>query len=463
MSLLPFPEPAPRTAPPQDVPEVHAVVSEGVLRAARVQRDATGSGTTLPRAPQTPDETGLGLSFLVELTAKVMYELGLSRLTELSQHLCLSGAVVEAVCQFMRREGFVEVSRRGTTEADVQYDLTGQGRARAAEWLQRSRYVGAAPVTLEAYTERVAQQSVQRRRLDAWQVAEAFADLVVTASLRDRLGVAVNSGRPILLHGLPGSGKTYLARHLSRIVPGTVAIPHAVMVHGAVIRVFDALHHQPVAASGVASVLDNRGRADPRWVVCERPVVACGGELTLDMLDLRYDERAGTYEAPPQFKANNGVFIVDDLGRQLVSPRELLNRWIVPMERRHDHLVLRTGGTFTIPFDPVLVFSTNLAPADLDDAAFLRRLGHKIHIEPLPGEDYRRVVEAACAAAGVAFDEAGCARLIGLHAAQRQPMLACIPGDLVHLAASRAAYRGEPARFNTAALDWAWAAYFGRD
>ena len=188
-------------------------------------------------------------------------------------------------------------------------------------------------------------------------------------------GPAVNSARPMLLHGPSGSGKTFLAQHLQRIVTGPIAIPHAIAVHGEVIRVFDPQCHRllPVDAAPRAA-LDNRARPDARWLWCERPCVVSGGELTLEMLDLSFDSRAGYYEAPPHFKANNGLFIVDDLGRQVITPRQLMNRWVVPMERRHDHLMLRNGGKFTIPFDMVLVFSSNLRPDQLEDAAFLRRL-----------------------------------------------------------------------------------------
>jgi hypothetical protein len=417
----------------------------------------------LPRAPQTPDETGLPLTFLVELTAKAMFQLGLTRLTELSAHLCLGGNVVEAVCHFMRRENLIEIVRRGQHEADVQYDLTQAGRARAAEWMTRSSYVGAAPVPLDVYTERVQAQSAAQDAITATQVQQAFADLVIPEQLADTLGTAVNSGRPMLLYGPAGAGKTYMAGHLQRLLPGHVAIPHAICVHGEVIRVFDALCHKPVAASARRKEqLDNRTRADARWVLCERPVVVAGGELTLEMLDLSFDARAGYYEAPPHFKANNGLFIVDDLGRQVVTPRQLMNRWIVPMERRHDHLMLRNGGKFTIPFDLVLVFSSNLTPADLEDAAFLRRLGHKIEVSAVSQDEYRQIFKRACAAEGIAFDAHALDQLIEhYHKRLGQPLLACYPRDLMHLVSSRSRYLGVDAHLSPQLLDWAWHAYFG--
>lgn len=434
-----------------------------LIRFPSAHAAAHEAGASVPRAPQTIEETGLGSTFLVELVAKTIYRLGVARLTELSAQLCLAAGVVESVCQFMRREGLVEVGRRGSNDADVRFDLTEAGRARANDWLSRSSYVGAAPVPLADYARQVDAQSVRHLAVTEAGVRDAFADLVVPPRLLDLLGTAVNSGRPMLLYGDSGSGKTYLAQSLSRLVQGVAAIPHAIMVHGEVIRVFDAQCHRPVPDRGAPrTALDNRDRHDARWVVCERPCVVSGGELTLEMLDLSFDSRAGYYEAPPHFKANNGLFIVDDLGRQVITPRQLMNRWVVPMERRHDHLMLRNGAKFTIPFDMVLVFSSNLRPAELEDAAFLRRLGHKIAVEPLEAAEYAQVFERACAAEGVAGDARALQRLLHhYHRREARPLLACLPRDLVQLVASRARYLGRPAELSDEMLDWAWRAYFG--
>ena len=434
-------------------------------RSLAVADPAPASRTTLPRAPQTPEETGLSGTFLVELVAKTMFQLGLTRLTELSSHLCLAGTVVEAVCQFMRRETLLEVTRRGQHEADVQFDLTQSGRARAADWLARNSYVGPAPVPLDVYTERVRAQSVTRQAITVDQVRAAFADLVVPESLIDLLGTAVNSARPMLLYGPAGSGKTYLAEQLRRLLVGPVAVPHAITVHGEVIRVFDMQCHRPLADDGLPrAALDNRARPDTRLLMCERPCVVSGGELTLEMLDLSFDARAGYYEAPPHFKANNGIFIVDDLGRQVITPRQLMNRWVVPMERRHDHLMLRNGGKFTIPFDMVLVFSSNLRPDQLEDAAFLRRLGHKIAVGAVSLGDYASIFERACAEQGIAPDPEAFTLLVeGHHKPQGRPLLACYPRDLLHLVASRARYLGVRACLSPELIDWAWQAYFANE
>jgi len=393
-----------------------------------------------------------------------MFQLGLTRLTELSQQMCLSAAVVESLCQFMRRETLVEVVRRGQHEADVQYELTQGGRQRAAEWSARNQYVGPAPVPLGTYTEQVRSQSITLQHFHVDDVHAALEDLNLPLSLVDQLGTAMNSARPILLHGPAGSGKTYLAASLQRLLRGNVAVPHAILVHGEVIRVFDPHWHRshPAPTGFTSSALDSRARPDARWVACQRPVVISGGELTLEMLDLSFDRRAGYYEAPPHFKANNGLFIVDDLGRQRVQPQELMNRWIVPMEHRHDYLMLRNGGKFQIPFDLVLVFATNLKPAELSDGAFLRRLGHKIKVGQLPEPCYRHIFEAACERQRLPFDAAAYQRLLDLgHASNHRPLLACHPRDLLHLAACRASYLGQTPAMTPELLDWAWATYFG--
>ena len=432
-----------------------------------LERSASVAATaSLPRAPQSVDDTGLGMGFLVELVAKVMYQHGVTRLTDLATRLCLPAVVVDAVCHFMRREALLEVLRRGQHEADVNFELTDAGRTRAAAWLARNRYAGPAPVSLADYVERVHAQSITHQRLSVNEVRAAFADLVIPSELQDQLGVAINSAKPMLLYGPSGSGKTYIAERLSRLLGGPVAIPHAICVHGEVSRIHDgechrAVNSEPLADAGERT-LDGRSRTDARWVLCERPVVLSGGELTLEMLDLHFDPRAGYYEAPPQFKANNGLFIVDDLGRQAVSPRDLMNRWIVPMERRHDFLTLHSGAKFTIPFDLALVFSTNLLPSQLDDAAFLRRLGHKIHIASVTPAQYRLILQRACVDEGVApgADDSAWRLLLERHHTQGQPLLACYPSGLLHLIASRAAYLGMPAELSTESIGWAWNTYF---
>ncbi len=426
---------------------------------------AATAATALPASPLTVEDTGLSVPFLADLVAKTLLQGPSGRLVDLGARLCLGGAIVDALCQAMRRDGLVEVARRGQNESDVEFELTLAGRARALDAFSRSAYIGPAPVPAERYAERVRAQAADLHPVTLRGAREAFAGIVLEDALVDRLGTAMNAARPMLLHGPAGSGKTYIARSLARLLPGPVAIPHAICVQDEVIRVFDPLCHHPLEPAPAPAVprgqLDSRHRADARWVLCERPVVACGGELTLEMLDLGFDPRAGYYEAPPHLKANNGLFIVDDLGRQRVTPRELMNRWIVPMERRHDHLTLRQGARFTVPFEMMLVFSSNLSPRDLDEA-FLRRIGHKIEIGPVRAEAYARIFERACAEEGVPFDAEGLTHLLDrLHATHGRALLACHPRDLLRLVTSRARYLETAPVLDAGLLDWAWCTHFG--
>jgi len=414
-----------------------------------------------PRAPRTLEETGLPLLFLVELAAKLLFVRGQLRLTELSQQLRLPATVLESLLAFMRAERLCEVMRRGETDGDILYELTDAGRIRAAEYLNRCKYAGAAPVGLAAYVAQVERQSVTKMRVIREDVNEAFRGLIINPEVRDQLGAAMGSGRALFLYGPAGAGKTYLAERLALLLDGDVAVPHAILVDGEIIQVFDPLIHAPVDDDQRPAGLDNLTRTDQRWVRCRRPVAITGGELTLRMLDLDYDASSGFYQAPPHVKANNGLFVVDDLGRQLVTPEQLMNRWIVPMDRRHDYLALHSGTKFTLPFDVVLVFSTNLMPSEVADPAFLRRLGYKIHIGPMDESEYRNIFTLVCEERGVPFDEGAFQTLLNdYHAVHGQPLLACYPRDLVNQIADLARYLGEPARLTPDALHWAWNNYF---
>lgn len=417
----------------------------------------------LPPAPRTVEETGLAPLLLHELALKAMQQHGLAHLHELSSHLKLGGALLETLFTTLRKEQLVEVRHRGTRDGDAAYALTQAGRARAAEALARNRYSDAAPVPLGAYAARTTLQSVSGMTVTRQRMAQALADVVIGNELRDQLGAALNSRRAVMLYGPAGAGKTFLCERLARLMGGAIAVPHAVEVGGEIIRVHDPLVHRPAHDDALAAPasLDGRGRSDARWTLCERPMVVAGGELTLETLDLVFDTRAGYYQAPPHFKANGGMFLVDDLGRQLVTPRQLLNRWIHPMEHRHDYLMLRNGSKFQVPFDALLLFSTNLAPHEVADEAFLRRIGHKIQVGELALDDYRRVFVAVCAQHRVPYDDAAFASLLrDYHARHARPLLACYPRDLVSRIAEFAAYLGQPPRLDAASLQRAWHSCF---
>jgi len=416
----------------------------------------------LPSSPRTVEETGLHVLFLVELTAKILFLRGRLRLTELSNHLKLPATVVDAVLNFMRAERLCEIARRGETDGDVHYNLTDNERARERKFLQKSQYAGTAPVSLETYSAQVERQAIAGMRVTLSDVDRAFQGLVIKPHLREQLGAAMNSGRAMFLYGPAGSGKTFLAEQLLRLLSGNVAVPHAICVDNDVIQLFDPLVHEAVeGAVGSHDSLYRQRQMDARWVLCRRPVSLTGGELTLDMLNLYFDETTRFYQAPPHVKANNGLFIIDDLGRQLVSPQQLMNRWIVPMDRRHDYQALHNGYKFAIPFDVILVFSTNMTPRDIADEAFLRRLGCKIHVGPLDEAEYRCVLQDVCKEKGVPYSEAALEYLLREHHDKDgKPLLACYPRDIVGQIRDFAVYRNEVPELSRDALDWAWRNYF---
>jgi DNA-binding PadR family transcriptional regulator len=426
----------------------------------------TNSDDLLPRAPRAPGETGLELSFLVELLAKMIYMHGELRLPQLVAQTRLLPGVLGPVLAFMRAEKLCEVTRHGETEAALSYCLTDLGRARAEEFRRRSQYIGPAPVRLDDYVAQVMQQSVGDLAFGREHLERAFADIVVQEGVLEQLGSAMNSGRAQLIYGPAGSGKTYLAERLVNLLFGDVAVPHAVTVNGEVIQVFDPLVHRPATADACTSAADgiDRGSAgDPRWVLCRRPVVMTGAELTLAAVDLEFDPQTRFYQAPPQMKANNGLFILDDLGRQLVSARDLMNRWIVPLDRHTDAMTLHTGQKFTIPFDLIVVFSSNMNPSELADPAFLRRLGYKIYVGPLHPLDYRTVFESVCQDLEIPFAEAGFDFLCRLHRLEGRPLLACTPRDILAQLRDYARFHGAPPRLSEELLGWAWKNYFARD
>ncbi|MDC8759247.1 ATP-binding protein [Janthinobacterium fluminis] len=425
-------------------------------------KPAGDAGPAAARAPASVEETGLPFLFLVELISKVLFLRGQVRLPALSAHLKLSVSVLDPLIAFMRSEKLCEVNRLGGsgTDADLNYQLSDGGRTRAAEYLRRNAYSGPAPVTLADYNAQVAAQSVARMHITRADVAAEFGDLVVAPNVLEQLGAAMNSGRAVFLHGPAGSGKTYLAERLSGLLNGAIALPHAIMIEGEVVPFYDPMVHALVAEEP-SEDFDRRAPQDRRWVRAARPAVLTGGELTLDMLDLQFDPGARLYQAPPHLKANNGIFIIDDLGRQRCSPVELMNRWIVPMARHVDYLSLHTGYKFPVPFDVIVVFSSNFPPEQLADGSFLRRIGYKIHVGAMTPDQYETIFRRVCAYYAMAFDAEVFAYLLhDLHAAEERPLLACYPRDILAQVSDLARYEGREARLDRTVLAWAWNNYF---
>ena len=417
----------------------------------------------LPPAPLTPQETGLSFSFIAELVVKTLFVHGQMRLSELMDKIKLRPSVLLPVLAFMRSQNWCEVSRRTETDGATDYNLTELGQTRAASFMQRSQYAGVAPVSLNDYIQQVEKQSVANMGVTRTLLQQAFSGIVVKEALLDQFGAAMNSTRPIFIYGPPGSGKTHIAERLVRLLTGVVAVPHAVAVNGEIIQVFDPLVHEPVAREGTATSLDLGENGDGRWVLCRRPVVMTGAELTLDMVDLEFDAQTRFYHAPQQMKANNGLFILDDLGRQLVSAQELMDRWIVPLDRRIDYLTLHTGQKFRIPFDVIVLFSSNQRPAQLADEAFLRRLGYKIFVGPLDMADYHAIVLQECQRLHIPYAQAGFDYLYARHQAESRPLLACHPRDILGQVCDYAQFYGMQAQMSPAMLAWAWGNYFAHD
>jgi predicted ATPase with chaperone activity len=413
----------------------------------------------IPPTPTSISETGLGEGFLVDLALKVMYFEGNLSGYELAERMKLPyTGVVDQVLEFLKREKLCEVKGAGGfAEAAYQYAISEKGRAMGREALARSQYAGPAPVTLAAYSEAIRRQPLGKVIVHQRAMRQALSHLVIDEDTFAQLGPAVNSGRSIFLFGHPGNGKTVIAESIGRMVMGdAMYIPYALEVAGQVIRVFDNVNHV------MAENPDPKSRShDPRWVYVHRPVIITGGELTLETLDLVYDETNKYYEAPYQMKANGGMLMIDDFGRQQARPRDLLNRWIVPLEKRVDYLTLHTGRKIEIPFDVLIVFSTNLAPRDLVDEAFLRRIRHKIEIEDPSWDEYREIFRRVCTAKDVPYEDRGLAYLIQEHYLKpRRPKRACHPRDLVDQLVDIARYLNVPATLSQDLIDRACEAYF---
>ena len=422
----------------------------GIMRTARLA----------PR-PKTIEDTGLSREMLIDLVAKHFLEKGTMSLADLSNVTCLPGTVLEKVLEFMRAEALTEVRPSRADKPGLRYALTDRGRAAALDAMLRSGYVGPAPVPSETYGEIVRAQSVHKQSVSRDRMHRRFHDIVIEQTLLDRLGSAVNSGRAIFLYGDAGTGKTFVSQRLARLFPGLVLVPHSIAVGNQIIQVFDPLIHNTVDVDSESDIHVVGHGHDRRFVVCERPAAIVGGELTPDMLEVMYEPSTKLYESPLQMRANNGIFIIDDLGRQHIQPKQLFNRWIVPLEERRDYLSLQSGRHFSVPFDVILIFSTNIHPLELADEAFLRRIGYKIEFTPLTPESYSRIWHDTCVDLNVDYDPAVVQFAINdLHRRHKVDLLPCHPRDLIGMAADHALYVDKERYVDKDKLRWAWKNYF---
>ncbi|MBP7689377.1 MAG: AAA family ATPase, partial [Thermoflexales bacterium] len=413
-----------------------------------------------PPAPRSIEDTGLNMSFLTDLALKIMYYEGNLTGMNIADRMKLPfSGVVDQVLEWLKREQLAEVrGSGGFGEQAYQYTISTKGREKAHEALERSQYGGPAPVTLNHYVTAMTKQALKSFAVTQRSMRQALSHMVLSERTFGQIGPAVNSGKSIFLYGPPGDGKTTIAEAVGRMILGNdILIPYAIEVDGAIIKVYDASNHQRVAETQTTN-LKNR---DPRWVKVHRPVIITGGELTLETLDLVWDEVHKYYEAPFQMKANSGMFLIDDFGRQQVRPRDLLNRWIVPLEKRVDYLTLHTGRKIEIPFDVLIVFSTNLAPRDLVDEAFLRRIRHKIEIGDPTFEEFREIFKRVANAKKMQFDERALAYLLQeYYVKARRRLRAVHPRDLIEQMVDIGKYMDVPMVMTKELIDRACDAYF---
>ena len=410
--------------------------------------------------PHSLEGTGLDFFFLADLTLKHLHQIGHQTLTQLARNICLPGAVLEPVLSALRKEARVEVKGIEKEGQGVRYALTELGYARALKALSHDGYCGPAPVRLEDYSALIEKQSVSRCLVNEGDIRQLFHGTVLSETLIDQLGPAVHSGRAIFVYGPPGSGKSYITRQLIKLLKDPVFVPYSVLVGGSVIAVFDPEFHHPINAFAQNPVRLMEGH-DSRYQLCHRPQVVAGGELTMDLLDLTFDADRKQYQAPLQFKASNGMFLIDDLGRQKMPPLSLLNRWIVPMEEKRDYLHLQAGQHFAVPFDMLLIFSTNLNPLELADEAFLRRIGHKIRFNTLESEPYLQLWEQVCEQYGMKNNtEVTRYMMTELYPKQGSALLPCHPRDFLSLVSDYCRYRDKTPELSVEAIRWAWKSYF---
>jgi hypothetical protein len=418
--------------------------------------------TPPPAVPHTLEDLGLPTERVEQLIVKTLFSGELTGL-EMAERMKVTYGIFEPLIARLRAEQIIEV--RGASAASsssYRYALTDLGRTRALQYLEINLYTGAMPVPLAAYVAQMKALQASRGFIDRERLRKGFSHLVIGDSMLEKLGPAANANKALFLYGPPGNGKTVIAEGLGRSIGGDMYMPHAIDVDGQIITMFDPINHERLDADepDTTSVIA-AAPSDRRWVRIRRPVVMVGGELTLDQLDLTFNPLARFYEAPLQLRANGGVFLVDDFGRQRIRPDELLNRWIVPLESRVDFLTLHTGKKFEVPFDVLTVFATNLDPASLADEAFLRRIPYKIPVEDPSLEDFIRIFELNCRNRGLGFHKVMISYLQRRHyKALGRPFRACHPRDLLDQVTALCRYRGIEPTINRELLDAACSSYF---
>ncbi len=424
---------------------------------------APAPAIALPPQPRTAEETGLPFTFICDLVLKVLYFNGSMLGRDIAAHTCLPFSILGATLKFLADEGhtstagvrMTSLAPGETISAAMEHQISSTGRQKARELMELNQYAGPAPVPIAEYTAMAEQQAVVDGVVNRSRLHDAFSDLVLAESVLDHLGPALSAREAIFLHGPPGNGKTSIAEGAASLMGPPLFVPRALYVHGEVIRFFDPIHHTPIARDLPAH--------DRRWQLVQRPAVKVGGELTPKMLELSYDPGLGFYEASMQLKANGGLFLIDDFGRQQnMLPRDLLNRLIVPLEKHVDYAnISRAGTTVAVPFTCLLILSTNLRPQNLMDEAFLRRVHFKVHVPDPTETQYREIWRRRCVMESLRMDEDVLTRLIERHyTAKGRALHGSHPRDLLNHIIHAARYFGRPVAMTDNLMEWACETYF---
>ncbi|MDD2715388.1 MAG: ATP-binding protein [Candidatus Wallbacteria bacterium] len=407
-----------------------------------------------PLSPKTVEETGLKASFLMDLTLKLIYARGRITGKDVSLELKLPACVTLEALEGLKKLKLVE-SAGSSHPIHCIFEILDRGREKVREIFERDEYIGPAPVCLAQYNDIMKKHVKEFTRVSPEEVRKAFSDLVIPESIIEEIGPAINSRGSMFLFGPPGNGKTSIAERISRIINNQVLLPYAIEIDNQVIKLFDPAYHKVLETGEPSLTFDNR------WLLCVPPAVVVGGELTLKELDLIWNPTSKFYEAPIHLKANGGMFLIDDFGRQIVRPRDLLNRWIYPLEKNSDYLTLHTGKKIEVPFIQLIVFSTNLDPSELVDEAFLRRLQNKINVVDPSPQQYKDIFRLNCNNMKVPFDEPMVDLFMEKYMkAEGRPFRSCQPRDILKIIRAKCLFDGKEFQLNEDVFKYACKQYY---